>query len=734
MSASWFKRKARLDALLDVNGDEDDAEALALDRILHGQSVIGKTSKTAEIDALRFTDKDLDVVGTLEYGQFGVIDVVTCKLNGCVYVRKSIEKRLALKTFDQCSPQLERDILLRARRSDSEWAPHLLCAFQSPTHLNLVMDYAEGGTLWDVLESSPHDGKVPEVDLHWWLPQIVSAIHWCHSQGFVHRDVKPHNFVLMPSSRLQLIDFGSAAPLFPPEPDGSQQVPKQHCLVPCGTCDYISPEILQAHEEALVALEMDDASSRPTNDTGGYGRETDWWSMGAMLYEMAYGVAPFFANDIKQTYVKITEHYKYLRYNKSISISNDLQDLLRRLLTSSELRLGRGSIKEIMDHPFFSDINWSTLRDRPRPDKLHLPQFTYSTPVAPTHVAIDNSHSPSEASYSRPFAFSALFQSSPLSNPGTSILPTTPAQNTSRSILREHSLASFIGFSWGPPKDVFGSASTQPNSEALGDLNTPRPLRGSPIPNMQRYPFATPIRPSALTPHQTLPRASTLRRTAPRRAVSDREAMKQLAECVGMSARKKVLESGRKPRVLASFSRSSGLKELRFDTSVVVVGGDGGMSYKADPPTYSSESVLGASLLSVSGASAATQELLVENASFSDADSDAPPSPSPTPRPGSAMSMLSRRSQTPTTSSSYFLRVGQGGVPGDEARRPVSPSFAESTSLAPAAEGRPHDLLDGDLSYAVLDKFERRHARLLQDIASTEDRLVHVMAMVRDPK
>ena len=49
------------------------------------------------------------------------------------------------------------------------------------------MDYAEGGTLWDVLESSPHDGRIPESDLKWWTPQLVSAIHWCHSQGYVHR-------------------------------------------------------------------------------------------------------------------------------------------------------------------------------------------------------------------------------------------------------------------------------------------------------------------------------------------------------------------------------------------------------------------------------------------------------------------------------------------------------------------------------------------------------------------
>ncbi|KAF8188973.1 kinase-like domain-containing protein [Pholiota molesta] len=299
MSLSWRQRKTRLATLLNGNnqGDED-AEGVAVDRLMHGQSVIGKTAKTAEVDSLRFKDNDLDVVGTLEYGQFGVvgslsrnvleslmeleyqIDVVTCRLNNCVYVRKSIEKQFALRTRDQCSPQHERDLLLQAVKTNSPWAPHLLCAFQTPTHLNLIMDYAEGGTLWDVLESSPHDGRVLESDLLWWAPQLVSAIHWCHSQGFAHRDIKPHNFVLTADAHVLLIDFGSAAPLLPPSPDGSQLIAKRYCLVPCGTCDYISPEILQAHEEALVALEMEDGQFEIQPESEGYGMETDWWSLG----------------------------------------------------------------------------------------------------------------------------------------------------------------------------------------------------------------------------------------------------------------------------------------------------------------------------------------------------------------------------------------------------------------------------------------------------------------------
>lgn len=190
------------------------------------------------------------------------------------------------------------------------------------------MDYVEGGTLWDVLESSPLNGRVSETDLKWWIPQVVSAIDWCHSQGFVHRcllddfihcilyadsdprDIKPHNFVITSSAHVLLIDFGTAAPLVP----GTRILPREHCIVPCGTCDYISPEILKAHEEALVALEIEDEEelrrSRQSLDlkSSVYGVETDWWSCGAMAYEMAYGVAPFFASDIRQTYSRIMNH------------------------------------------------------------------------------------------------------------------------------------------------------------------------------------------------------------------------------------------------------------------------------------------------------------------------------------------------------------------------------------------------------------------------------------------
>jgi serine/threonine protein kinase len=207
--------------------------------------------------------------------------------------------------------------------------------------------------------------------------------------------------VLTPTSHLLLVDFGSAAPLSPPSESGVQLVPKEHCLVPCGTCDYISPEVLRCHEEALVALELDDDRS-PLNETadddgGAYGRETDWWSFGAMVYEMAFGVAPFFAHDIGHTYIKIIEHRVSLRKQKSnfclrrfylvkpptesfdkfincyhivtSRVSHKLQVFIYqltgfRVLCEKEHRLGRRSVSEIKDHSFFHGVDWTGLHQR----------------------------------------------------------------------------------------------------------------------------------------------------------------------------------------------------------------------------------------------------------------------------------------------------------------------------------------------------------------------------------
>ncbi|KAJ7859638.1 hypothetical protein B0H14DRAFT_625916 [Mycena olivaceomarginata] len=102
-----------------------------------------------------------------------------------------------------------------------------------------------------------------------------------------------------------------------------------------------------------------------------------------------------------------------------------------------------------------------------------------------------------------------------------------------------------------PPPAASQSPNPNPNPRGFSVAHgTPAAL----TPGFHSYPFLTRARPGKA---QTLPRSTVghTAGTAQRCLVSDREAMKQLVDCVGTSTRKKVLASGRKPR--ASCLRSS---------------------------------------------------------------------------------------------------------------------------------------------------------------------------------
>ena len=327
-----------------------------------------------------------------------------------------------------------------------------------------------------------------------------------------------------------------------------------------------------------------------------------------------------------------------------------------------------------------------------------------------------NSPSPNE-SYSQPFAFSALFQSSRDLSPGLSALHSTPSQKLTRSVMREQTMTSFIGFSWGPAKDAFPSLDSHHFSPP--NIDTPKPLglRSTqstpyvkPRHSTDSYSHTTPIRPA---PH-TLPRTSTVRRrnTAQRRLVSDREAMKQLVDCVGMSARKKVLESGRKPRLLTlplSRPRSGGLKkDVRFGPPlprpvINAVDGDVGSLPEVMP------------------------EVVHYLAESECTESEGPPSPSPSPRPGSAMSTLSRRSVTPTISASYSLR------PNDTA---TGNSGTLLLNPLTAIYQRDRDLSESDVSdqqpftLTTLDALAHKHVSIMGDIEDIEQRLDYLLTEV----
>ena len=153
--------------------------------------------------------------------------------------------------------------------SSNSPVPSLIASFQAPTSITLVTDFAPCGSLWDRMcemlpEPGLDTGKMPENEVRWWARQMVSAIAWLHGMGYAHRDIKPHNFLLLTDGRLWLTDFGSAAPA------RNGIVARKYCVLPAGTPDYVAPEVLKLAEDAMVeaaqsADESMDRTIRPSD-------------------------------------------------------------------------------------------------------------------------------------------------------------------------------------------------------------------------------------------------------------------------------------------------------------------------------------------------------------------------------------------------------------------------------------------------------------------------------------
>jgi protein-serine/threonine kinase len=121
------------------------------------------------------------------------------------YAMKVIRKAEMIRTSQEGHLRGERDFLVKAE--GSQWVVPLIASFQDNTNLYLVMEFMIGG---DFLQYLCRHDILSEDDTRFYMAEMVLAIEETHKLGWIHRDVKPDNFLIHSSGHLKISDFGLA--------------------------------------------------------------------------------------------------------------------------------------------------------------------------------------------------------------------------------------------------------------------------------------------------------------------------------------------------------------------------------------------------------------------------------------------------------------------------------------------------------------------------------------------
>ncbi|KAL1123547.1 hypothetical protein AAG570_002624 [Ranatra chinensis] len=321
-------------------------------------------------------DKSMFVkIKPIGVGAFGEVTLVRKIDTNHLYAMKTLRKADVLKRNQVAHVKAERDILAEA---DNEW---------DKDNLYFVMDYIPGGDLMSLLIKL---GIFEEPLARFYIAELTCAVESVHKMGFIHRDIKPDNILIDRDGHIKLTDFGLCTGFrwthnskyyqrngehgrqdsMEPNEEWSEGVgggggglerrrrrEHQRCLAHSlvGTPNYIAPEVLLRT---------------------GYSQLCDWWSVGVILYEMLVGSPPFLANTPAETQYKVINWETTLHIPKAANVSPGGTDLILKLCTSSDRRLGKNA-SEVKAHHFFGGIDFERgVRQHAPP---HIPRIKHST-------------------------------------------------------------------------------------------------------------------------------------------------------------------------------------------------------------------------------------------------------------------------------------------------------------------------------------------------------------------
>ncbi|XP_042293189.1 myosin light chain kinase 3 isoform X2 [Sceloporus undulatus] len=250
-------------------------------------------------------------------GRFGQVHKCTEKSTGLCLAAKIIKVKVAkereeVKNEINIMNQLNHVNLIQ-----------LYDAFESKNNLTLIMEYVDGGELFDRIIDENY--SLTELDAILFTKQICEGIHYLHQQYILHLDLKPENILCVnhTGNQIKIIDFGLAR----------RYKPRDKLKVNFGTPEFLAPEVVNY-----------DFVSFPT----------DMWSVGVIAYMLLSGLSPFLGETDTETMNYIVNCSWDFDAEAFEQVSEEAKEFVSRLLIKE--KSGRTSAANCLKHEWLTDL------------------------------------------------------------------------------------------------------------------------------------------------------------------------------------------------------------------------------------------------------------------------------------------------------------------------------------------------------------------------------------------
>jgi serine/threonine protein kinase len=264
----------------------------------------------------------------LRSGSYGTVYTCHHKDDPLTTYAVKIMDRSKLKKKDDDA--VFREVSVLRKCSELENVVRVIDFFVEPSFLYLVQVFAAGGDVFDRLAGRQTYTEADARNLSYLLLKTISDLH---DINIVHRDLKPENLLLktkLDDSAILVADFGFARQL---------ESSDQKLQTRCGTPAYVSPEILVGSP---------------------YGKTTDLWSIGCIVYMLIAGYPPFQGDNHRVLFRKIrgADFCFHDSYWKNVTIES--KQLIARLLTVNPEK--RWTPQQALESPWFTTVTSTQLK------------------------------------------------------------------------------------------------------------------------------------------------------------------------------------------------------------------------------------------------------------------------------------------------------------------------------------------------------------------------------------